>query len=160
MRLLFAVALAVLAACTSVRARPVPFSALEIESVQRAAVEATVADSFFAAVTRLDEDALRRSVTATFELDSDSARLSLEEYVARVRRIAARGVRIQYAIRDVHSHGRGDVAWTSYRSRGTFNGDGNSTRWIEWMETAVLVRDASGKWRIDRLQSATVAKSP
>jgi ketosteroid isomerase-like protein len=160
MRTLFALAFAVVAACTSARARPARFSTLEAERVQGAAVEATVVDSFFAAVTRVDEDALRRSVTATFELESDSARLSVDEYVARIRRVAARGVRIQYAIREMHTQGSGDVAWTSYRSRGTFRGEGNSPRWIEWVETAVLVRDASGKWRIDRLQSATVAKSP
>ena len=91
---------------------------MEDDSVQRAPVEAAVADSFFSAVTRLDEDALRRSAPPTFELESDSARLSLDEYVARIRRVAARGVRIQYTIREAHTRVRGDIAWTSYRSRG------------------------------------------
>ena len=123
-------------------------------------MEAVVADSFFGAVTRMDEDAMRRSATPTFDLQSDSARLDLDGYIARVRRVAERGGRIEYVISEPRTQVHGDVAWTTYRSRGNFIAANGPSRWIEWMETAVLVRDARGRWRLDRLHSATVARSP
>lgn len=127
---------------------------------RQADVEAVVADSFFGAVTRMDEDAMRRSATPTFDLQSDSARLDLDGYIARVRRVAERGGRIEYVISEPRTQVHGDVAWTTYRSRGNFIAANGPSRWIEWMETAVLVRDARGRWRLDRLHSATVARSP
>ena len=157
----FVLTLPLLAACASTHARADSSPPVTRDSGTRPAeVEAVVTDSFFAAVTRMDEDAMRRSATPTFDLQSDSARFDLDGYVARVRRVAARGVRIEYVISEPRTQVRGDVAWTSYRSRGNFITAAGPSRWIEWMETAVLVRDSRGRWRIDRLHSATVARSP
>jgi hypothetical protein len=128
------------------------------ESPDRAtvrAVEAVVRDSLFAAITRYDYDALRRALTPEFELDEDTLRLSREQLIALIRAMDGRGTFV-YRFDAFNTRVVGATAWTSYWNSGTFTPAGGQPVPRRWLETAVLIRQAGGAWRIDRLHSTPI----
>lgn len=121
------------------------------------AVEAVVADSFFAAVARFDAAAITRAVTPAFELEEDTLRLTGPSFVTLVRSFEGRAT-IRYRLDGFNTRVAGATAWTSYRNHGTMTLAGATTAIArEWLETAVLVRDASGIWRVDRMHSTPIS---
>ena len=123
--------------------------------------EAAIRDGLYAAVARYDYAAIRRGLTPTFELEEDSLRLSGEQFIGLVRGFEGKATisyRLDGFVTRVADDG-GRVAWTSYRNHGTFTPAGGQPLPLEWLETAVLVRDESGVWRIDRLHATSIRAS-
>lgn len=119
------------------------------------AVEAVVRDSFFRAIARSDYAGMGRALAPGFELDEDTLRLSGEQFVALVQGFAGKAT-IAYRLDGFNTRVHGATAWTSYRNHGTFTPTGGQATPLEWLETAVLVRDAASVWRIDRLHSTSI----
>jgi len=155
--LLAAALLASACASGSTPARSNP--AANLDAATARAVESVVRDSLFAAITRYDYDAIRRALTPGFELDEDTLRLSREQLIELVREADGKGTFV-YRFDAFNTRVVGATAWTSYWNHGTFTPTGGEPAPRKWLETAVLLRDADGAWRIDRLHSTPIRTTP
>jgi ketosteroid isomerase-like protein len=153
-RICFVLAGVLAAACTSAgMGVPATPGAAAGDPAAARAVEAVVADSFFGAIARSDYDGILRALTPTYELNEDTLRLTGPRFVALVRSFEGKAA-IRYRLDGFNTRVVGRTAWTSYRNHGTLTpAGGTATHPLEWSETAVLVQDASGRWRIDRMHS-------
>lgn len=57
---------------------------------------------------------------------------------------------------DFNTEVSGDVAWTRYHNRAVLEMQGAESR-FHWIESAVLLRQPDGSWKLDRLQSTPVS---
>ena len=124
-------------------------------TTDRAAAEKIVGD-FFRAMEGWDYEALRATVTPDFELVEDTAIMSMDEFVSFVEPFEAGGGRMRWTLTDFNTESDGDVAWTRYVNRAVLDMAGQESR-FHWIESAVLIRQPDGSWKIDRLQSALVS---
>lgn len=138
--------LVAVAACSAAQSARAPSTA------DATAVERAVTDEFFRAISAFDYEALRRTVTADFELVEDTVRLSTEEFIEFLR--PYEGSSFSYRFGDFNTRIRGPVAWTTYRNEAVLQMRDRRVD-VLWLETAVL-EQADGKWRIARLQSTPV----
>ena len=156
---------AVVAACATAtgaaRGRETLTSADSVAAAR--AAEAAVRERFFGALARFDYAGLRGAVTPSFELEEDSLRLSADQFASLLLGFegkAAIAYRLDsFATQVASATGSRLVAWTSYRNHGTFTPAGGQAMPLEWLESAVLVRDGTGIWRVDRLHSTPIHAS-
>jgi len=126
------------------------------------AVEGVLQQRFFGAVARYDYAGVRGAVTPAFELTEDTLRLSADQFLGLVRGFEGKATIVYrldgFATRVAWLGGEAAnaVAWTTYRNHGTFTPAGGQPVPLEWLETAVLIRDSAGVWRIDRLHSTSL----
>lgn len=124
-------------------------------AADEAAAEKVVGD-FFRAMESWDHQALRATVTPDFELVEDTVIMSMDEFVSYIEPFEAQGGQMRWTLTDFNTESDGDVAWTRYINRAVLNMAGEESR-FHWIETAILIRQPDGSWRIDRLQSTPVS---
>ena len=125
------------------------------DSAADAAAAEGVVDRLFATAGAWDYDALRATATADFELVEDTLVMDMDGFIAYLEGFRAQDASGQWTLTDRHTEVSGDVAWTRYRNRGDVVVAGQAST-VHWIESAVLLRQPDGSWKIDRLQSNTV----
>lgn len=146
---------AVLTLLTLLAACAPPETAERDAAADAAAAEAVVGE-FFGALEDWDFDAVRATVTSDFELVEDTVIMSIDDFVAFVEPFEARDARMRWELSDFNTEVSGDVAWTRYHNRAVLEMQGEESR-FHWIESAVLLRQPDGSWKIDRLQSTPVS---
>lgn len=119
------------------------------------AAEEVVGD-FFRAMESWDEQALRLTATTDFELVEDTVIMSMDDFVAFIEPFKAQEAQMQWTLTDFNTESKGDVVWTRYHNRAVLDMGGQKSR-LHWIETAILMRQPDGGWKIDRLQSTPVS---
>lgn len=125
------------------------------DTVADAAAAEAVVDRLFATVGAWDYDALRATATPDFELVEDTLVMDMDGFIDYLESFRAQDARGQWTLTDRRTEVAGDVAWTRYRNRGDLVVGGEAST-VHWIESAVLLRQPDGSWKIDRLQSNTV----
>jgi SnoaL-like domain len=127
---------------------------LSRESEDEAAGVRSGLDRFFAAISRFDYDGLRAAGTADYVLVEDGLVWNMDSLVATVQGLQKDGLRITYALEDLHPRIAGSVAWTTYRNRGILSGPKGADT-LRWVESAVF-RKEDGVWKLALLHSTRV----
>jgi ketosteroid isomerase-like protein len=120
-----------------------------------AAAEAAVAD-FFRAMESWDIASLRATVTPDFELVEDTVIMSMDDFVAFIAPFEQQDAVMTWQLSDYNTKVAGGVAWTRYTNRAVLHMTGQESR-FHWIESAVVLRQPDGSWKIDRLQSTPVS---
>mgnify|MGYP001819532557 CR=1 FL=1 len=142
-----------LAGCTA-EAPPASDSAAD-PTADHAAAEAVVGD-LFRAMESWDYEAIRATATADFELVEDTLIMTMDDFVSMIEPYAAQEAVMRWTLTDFNTESDGDVVWTRYQNRAVLDMAGEESR-FHWIESAVVLRQPDGSWKIDRLQSTPVS---
>lgn len=124
-------------------------------AADHAAAEAVVGD-FFRAMESWDHEALRATATADFELVEDTLIMTMDDFVSMIEPYAAQEAVMRWTLTDFNTESDGHVVWTRYQNRAVLDMAGEESR-FHWIESAVVLRQPDGGWKIDRLQSTPVS---
>jgi ketosteroid isomerase-like protein len=116
------------------------------------AVQQTVDDWLNKGIGSHDATVIGSYLTPTFGLVEPfwMERQTLIEWVSSFEET------LSYTLTDWHTTVHGDVAWTSLVNNTTIMREGQEPRHVQATETGVLVKQADGRWLIDRYHSTAI----
>jgi len=121
-----------------------------------AAVEETVERWFNDAIATLDTTVIGSYLTPTFGSTEPIGwvdKKAFLEWITTFEEDFGGPFTLEYSLYDWHTTVRGDVAWTNMWNDGILRVEGKEPQYMKWAESGVLIRQADGRWLIDRYHS-------